>query len=794
MTNHLLSVVVFAPLLGAVISWLVGRRVRNETFVGVVACGAVAVSALAAFVIAFTGRGGAALTGDAATPVMSHLWTWIQVGAFRADFGFAMDRLSGVYACFVTFVGLLIHVFATGYMHGDRGFYRFFAYLNLFMFMMLTLVLADNLLLMFVGWEGVGLCSYLLIGYYIDRREAGDAAKKAFVANRIGDWGVVLGIMLIFWLTSGAGHPSISFFDKTAAMVGGDGVTSALKTIGAMTVEPFGWKMIFAGGVTSAAVLLFIGATGKSAQIPLYVWLPDAMAGPTPVSALIHAATMVTAGVYMVVRCSAIFSHAPTALFIVACIGAATAIFAATIGIAQNDIKKVLAYSTVSQLGYMFLACGVGAFVAAIFHVMTHAFFKALLFLGSGSVIHGMRHEQDMRRMGGLKKYMPVTFATMTAGWLAISGFPLLSGFFSKDEILWKTWSTESIGTAGVGKFLWVVGIVTAAVTAIYMTRLMVLTFWGEERFRDSHAGGEADEAHAHAYDVGAKPHDASLPSEGDRPHHEPGEGVGGHGHDAAAAGAYTLEDDGEEDEHRHGPVEPRESPWTMTVPLVVLAFLSVVGGWVGIPYALSGGAVPNYFERTLEPVVARAPEVGAGVAQGESAVERRAGASAEPPAAHGNEGAVPQSVGEGEAGRVPPSEHAPDPSEVSQERLFTLVSVAVALLGIGIGWVWFRRRPLYEMPRLLENKYYVDEIYDAALVEPIKTGSREWLWRFFDVGVIDGIVNGMGRGTREIGALLRFLQPGFVRSYAAIILLGALAVVGYFAYFAYNAVLVINR
>src|SRR5215210_4867812 len=527
MTNHLLSVVVFAPLVGAVLCWLVGRRVRSETFIGAVACGSVAVSAICAFIVAFTGEGGGALRNTAAAPVMSHLWTWIQVGSFRADFGFAMDRLSGIYACFITFVGLLIHVFATGYMHGDKGFYRFFAYLNLFMFMMLTLVLADNLLLMFVGWEGVGLCSYLLIGYYFDRKEAGDAAKKAFVANRVGDWGVVLGIMLVFFLTG-----SISFFDKSNAIThGGGAVASALKAFADMPVDPFAWQALFAGGITSAALLLFIGATGKSAQIPLYVWLPDAMAGPTPVSALIHAATMVTAGVYMVVRCSAIYTHAPTAMFIMAIIGAATAIFAATIGIAQNDIKKVLAYSTVSQLGYMFLACGVGAFVAAIFHVITHAFFKALLFLGSGSVIHGMHHEQDMRRMGGLKKYMPVTFATMAAGWLAISGFPLLSGFFSKDEILWKTWSAEGLGTAGAGKILWVVGIVTAGLTAAYMTRLMVLTFWGTERFRETHAGGQADEAHAHAHDEGSQPHDARTPSEGDRPRHEPGETVDSHGH-----------------------------------------------------------------------------------------------------------------------------------------------------------------------------------------------------------------------------------------------------------------------
>ncbi|HVF67043.1 MAG TPA: NADH-quinone oxidoreductase subunit L [Pyrinomonadaceae bacterium] len=799
MTNHWLSVVVFAPLVGAAVCWLVGRRVRDERFIGVVACGSVAVSALVAFYVAFTQSGGAALTGDA--PVMSHLWTWIQVGDFRADYGFAMDRLSGVYACFITFVGFLIHLFATGYMHGDKGFYRFFAYLNLFMFMMLTLVLADNLLLMFVGWEGVGLCSYLLIGYYTDRKEAGDAAKKAFVANRIGDWGVVLGIMLVFWLTAGAGHPSISFFDKTAAMLGeGSGVASALKTIGAMSVEPFGWATIFAGGITSAAVLLFIGATGKSAQIPLYVWLPDAMAGPTPVSALIHAATMVTAGVYMVVRCSFIFKNAPTALFIVAVVGAATAIFAATIGLAQNDIKKVLAYSTVSQLGYMFLACGVGAFVAAIFHVMTHAFFKALLFLGSGSVIHGMHHEQDMRRMGGLKKYMPITFATMAAGWLAISGFPLLSGFFSKDEILWKTWSSEAAGTAGAGKFLWVVGIITAGITAVYMTRLMVMTFWGPERFREAHAGGEADEAHAHAHDEGRAPHDARLASEGDRPHHAPGESVGSHAHEVGTHGgthgadahgphqlAADFEDEDEQEEHHHGPVEPHESPWTMTVPLVVLAILSVAGGWVGIPYVLSGGAVPNVFEQTLEPVVAHAPERGATAAHGAAATEHGAGATAEAPASHGNEGSVPQSVGEGEAGRAPAAEHAHDPAEVAQERLFTGISIVVGLIGIGIGFYVFGKRPLLRMPRLLEEKYYVDEAYDAAIIEPVKTVSREGLWRFFDVTVIDGVVNGVGRGMSALGNVLRHLQPGFVRSYAAIILLGALAVVAYFAYNAFQ-------
>ena len=499
-----LSLIIFAPLVGAVINWFVGRRLRNEKFVAGIACAAVGISTLVAFYLAFKADGALRST----QPVLDHLWTWIQVGRFRADFGLAMDRLSGTYTLFVTFVGFLIHLFAAGYMQKDPGFYRFFAYLNLFMFAMLTLVLADNFLLMFVGWEGVGLCSYLLIGYYTDRKEAGDAAKKAFITNRVGDWGFVLGLMLVFFLTG-----SVSFFNKPE-----HGVTSALQIIAGMSVDPFTWQAIFAGGITSVAVLLFIGAAGKSAQIPLYVWLPDAMAGPTPVSALIHAATMVTAGVYMIVRCSAIYTHAPTAMFIVAIIGAATAIFAATIGIAQNDIKKVLAYSTVSQLGYMFLACGVGAFGAAIFHVITHAFFKALLFLGSGSVIHGMHHEQDMRRMGGLKKYMPITFATMLTGWLAISGIPIFAGFFSKDEILWKVWSASlfSLPNPVWNKLLWFIGALTALLTAIYMTRMMVMTFWGTERF--------------------AKP----VPV------------ADSHGADA--------------NEH-HGIHEPHESPWIMTVP-----------------------------------------------------------------------------------------------------------------------------------------------------------------------------------------------------------------------------------
>ena len=702
MENNLLSLIIFAPLAGAAINWLVGRRVRNEKFIGVVACGAVAVSTIVAFYLALKPDG--ALRSEA--PVLDHVWTWLQVGTFHADFALAMDRLSGTYALFITFVGFLIHVFAVGYMHGEEGFYRFFAFLNLFMFSMLTLVLGDNFVLMFVGWEGVGLCSYLLIGYYFDKKEAGDAAKKAFITNRIGDWGFVLGILLTFFVTG-----SVSFFANPAA---GEVTHTALSFFKTAQVEPFTAGAILAGGATSIAVLLFIGAAGKSAQIPLYVWLPDAMAGPTPVSALIHAATMVTAGVYMIVRCSEIFVHAPTAMFIVAVIGAATALFAATIGLAQNDIKKVLAYSTISQLGYMFLACGVGAFGAAIFHVITHAFFKALLFLGSGSVIHGMHHEQDMRRMGGLKKYMPITWITMLIGWLAISGMPFFAGFFSKDEILWKTWSAPafSLPSTGFSKLLWFIGAVTAFLTAVYMTRMMVMTFWGDERFREGH----------------------------DAKHREP-------------------------DDHHHGPVEPRESPWLMTVPLIVLAVLSTVGGFIGVPYALSSFVTNkdvNVLEHTLEPAVASVP---AGAAHGESA-------------------AVP-AEGAHERAFVPAEEvaHATHSSEeIGAERWLALVSVLIGLAGISLGWLTFQKRPLLAMPRILENKYYVDEIYDAALIRPLEGASREGLWKIFDIGVIDGILHGLGDAVTELGRLARYLQAGFVRAYAAIILFGALILIGLFA------------
>lgn len=742
--NNFLSLIIFAPLVGAIINGFIGRKLRSELFSGAVACTAVGISCVVAFMIAFgigTPHVGA-LTAPEGKPVLDHLWTWIQVGNFRADFGLGMDRLSGIYVCFITFVGLLIHIFATGYMHADKSFYRFFAYLNLFMFSMLTLILADNYLLMFVGWEGVGLCSYLLIGYYIKKDEARKAAKKAFVMNRIGDWGVLMGIFLMFSLTG-----SISFFDKS---IDGVQVQSVFTWVSqnVMTADPFTWSAIVGGGLTSIGVLLFIGACGKSAQVPLFTWLPDAMAGPTPVSALIHAATMVTAGVYLVVRSNAIYQLSPTAMWIIAIIGATTAIFAATIAIAQNDIKKVLAYSTVSQLGFMFLAAGVGAFTVAIFHVMTHAFFKALLFLGSGSVIHGMHHEQDMRKMGNLKKYMPITWITMGIGTLAIAGIPIFAGFFSKDEILYKTFAADSYFPAGAfpgNEILWGVAVFTALLTAVYMTRMMVMTFWGKERFHD-------DDADVHAYIE--------------------------HGHDEHAHDAHG--DDDHDDEHHALPhnFKPHESPWVMTVPLIVLAFLSTVGGLVGIPYAMSslpivssivGHGDVNVFEHTLEPIIAK---VGKKPVESTDKKEVKHFFAAETKGANATEDHGTHS-----------------PEVIFKERMLALFSVVIALLGIGIGWVVFKKNPLKKMPKILEDKWRIDELYNGYVVDPLTNLSRSGLWKGFDIGVIDGIVNGIGHLVAALGSAARGIQVGFVRSYAAFILFGALIVIGYFIYFGFKVI-----
>src|SRR5437868_1398438 len=535
-----------SPLIGFAINFLLGRRLKlGEGVVKLVACASVFIS-LVITLGAFYEYGWSYAAEHNNAPYLTTLFTWLPGGLahqtlgrsagalaeFKITWGYQIDQLSLVMMFVVTFVGFLIHVFATGYMQGDKGYYRFFSYLNLFMFMMLLLVMGSNFLIMFIGWEGVGLCSYLLIGYYFDRKEAGDASKKAFIVNRIGDFGFALAIMGVF------------------AVFGSLEFTKVRELAGAYPIEGL-WQF---GLMSWLALGLFIGATGKSAQIPLYIWLPDAMAGPTPVSALIHAATMVTAGVFMVTRTNFIFQRSVTMMLIVALIGCLTAFVAATIGITQTDIKKVLAYSTVSQLGYMFLGAGVGAFIAAIFHVFTHAFFKALLFLGSGSVIHGMHHEQEMPKMGGLAKYMPTTYKTLLAGWIAICGIIPFAGFWSKDEILWRSFST---GIFAGGKLLWIVGFITAGMTAVYMTRLMALTFWGEERFRKAHGDGD---------------------------HHDSSHGSG------------------------HGTVEPHESPRSMTTPLIVLAVFSVFIGLIGIPRAfpalVGSHANINIFERWLEPVI----------------------------------------------------------------------------------------------------------------------------------------------------------------------------------------------
>jgi NADH-quinone oxidoreductase subunit L len=560
------------------------------------------------------------------------LFTWFRGGSlpladggmadFEAPWGFQLDPLSAVMILVVTGVGFLIHIYSTGYMWDDTGYYRFFAYLNLFMFAMLTLVLANNYVMMFVGWEGVGLCSYLLIGFYFDKKSAGDAGKKAFVVNRIGDAGFILGMMLVFVHFGSLRFEEV--FSRAAAMP-----------------EQTGHTFLF-----WATLCFFVGACGKSAQIPLYVWLPDAMEGPTPVSALIHAATMVTAGVYMVCRSNALFSRAPETLMIVAAVGSLTAIFAATIGFAQTDIKRVLAYSTVSQLGYMFAALGVGAFVGGVFHLMTHAFFKALLFLGSGSVIMAMHHEQDMLKMGGLRKHLPWTYRTMFVGTVAIAGIPPFAGFFSKDEILWRAWSN---GHPIIWFLLWC----GAGMTAFYMFRLLFLTFWGGERM----------------------------------------------------------------DEHTKHHIH--ESPKRVVYPLVALAGLSLIGGWVGFP---GWTGIANRFEHFLEPVI-RIPE------------------HAEPVAHH-----------------------------AGQEFLFTLLSIAIAAAGIYMAYRFYVVKPgmadqiterIKGLYGLVYHKYYVDELYDALFVNRTKDLGRACF--FVDSKFVDGAVNGTAATTRGVATVSRLFDKYIV-------------------------------
>ena len=630
-----LWIIPLLPLLGAAANGIFGGRWPKK---------AVTAVALASTTLAFL----AALEAvreflslsPADIPWIKSYFTWISAGGFRADFALQVDQLTVIMLLVVTGVGWLIHIYSSGYMHDDPGYRRFFSYLNLFMFFMLVLSLAANYLLMFVGWEGVGLCSYLLIGFFFLKQSATNAGNKAFWVNRIGDFGFILGVLLIFR----------TFGTLDFALV--------LPRAAAMTADPAGQI----GTLTMIALLLFVGAAGKSAQLPLYVWLPDAMEGPTPVSALIHAATMVTAGVYMVVRSHAIFLNAPVAMQVVGVIGCVTALFAATIGLVQTDIKKVLAYSTVSQLGYMFLACGVGAFSAGVFHLMTHAFFKGLLFLAAGSVIHAMGGEQDMRKMGGLRKKIPVTFWTMFMATLAIAGAPGFSGFFSKDEILNEAQRVSPI--------LWGLGVLTAGLTSFYMFRLLFLTFFGAPRY-------DGKKVHVH------------------------------------------------------------ESPKSMTVPLMILAILSVCGGWMAAP-ALMGGV--NHFQHFLAPVVGAATETAA------TAAESSGG------------------------------------NEIFQALIGA--PVIAGLLGFLLAWWLYLKSPktpkkladsLSGPYKLLSGKYFIDELYLAVIVRPLVWISDKVLWHGVDEGAIDGAVNGVATVSRETGDRLRRANTGNIRSYATWIVLGVL-------------------
>ena len=844
------------PLLGAAVNGLLGRRLRfSERVVGTVGVGSVALAFLISLAAVVSYGSNVWPRPYVTSEDGAFSYTWIPGGAVEltegraeraqatgaaagrgqgasldVEWSYQLDALSSVFMLVITGVGLCIFVFATGYMHGDKGFYRFFAYLGLFMFSMLVLVMGSNFMLMFVGWEGVGLCSYLLIGYYFDRKEAGDASRKAFITNRVGDFGFALAVFGV-----------IATFGTTQ-------YTAVFEQARTFPVETLGGVLTW-GIMSWIALGLFVGACGKSAQIPLYVWLPDAMAGPTPVSALIHAATMVTAGLYMLTRCNVIFQHSQAMMTVVAVVGALTAIFAATVGVTQNDIKKVLAYSTVSQLGFMFLACGVGAFVVGIFHVMTHAFFKALMFLGAGSVIHAMHHEQDMRRMGNLRKYMPKTYWTFFAGWLAICGIIPFSGFWSKDEILWNAASTDYVPS---GWLLWLIATVAATCTAFYMTRLMALTFWGKERFLEVPAGGQADEAHAQAYaDEGAR-HKAETPSVGDRPHHGPEERVGAaHALESAEAGepegvdarGHDVHDHHDPHEpaghghHPHGSVLPHESPPSMWVPLAVLAVLATVGGFLGISPAFTGGAhvggklnIVNW----LDPIIWNPQTKQFGKeshaetsalaehdrqAAGHEAVRQEGSHAAPLPtrtdAEHGAAGghaATPY----GDEGRFNLA-HAVQGmlggSHAAAEWFFIVVSLLVAGFGIWLGFlfyvwkphlpaVWARRLgPLY---RASFNKYWVDELYgmlftrrtmdaargvytmDSRVIDGAVNGAA-WLTRQLsrltgnlDRLVVDGAVNGVAGFIKLLmSPLLRAAQTGVTANYALAMLLGLVAAVG---------------
>jgi NADH-quinone oxidoreductase subunit L len=655
------------PLIGFLINGLLGKKIKNETIIGSI--GALAV--FASFVVSvMTFIKLLGLPADERS-VNVKIFTWMTAGNFNADIAFLIDPLSCLMLLVVTGIGTLIHIYSIGYMHGEEGFYRFFAYLNLFVFSMLLLITGNNLLLMFVGWEGVGLCSYLLIGYYFNKKSAGDAGKKAFVMNRVGDFGFLLGAFTLFWWL---------------------GQTHGIWTIEFTELSKHADLFPTGGIVTIITLCFFLGATGKSAQIPLYTWLPDAMEGPTPVSALIHAATMVTAGVYMIGRMSYLFIRSPETMMTIAVIGACTAFFAATIGTAQNDIKRVLAYSTVSQLGYMFLAMGVGAFTAGIFHLMTHAFFKACLFLGSGAVIHSMHHAlhkvhshddaQDMRNMGGLSKYMPMTYGTFLLATIAIAGIPGFSGFFSKDEILWQAFSNPLHG--GLNMLLWGLAVCAALMTAFYMFRLVFMTFHGTCRIK---SGAE---------------------------------------------------------KYLH------ESPMVIVFPLIVLAILSVIGGYIGLPKLIGDviGGIPNYLGNYLSPVFANA---NAYIATNSP---------------HGHHS------------------HA-------LEWGLMAFSVVIALIGISIAYMLYIAKPdvpkqftgaFPALHRAVYNKWYIDELYDFLLVNPCKALGR-FLWKGFDVVIVDGIVNGVATVVMSFGGVVRYLQTGQIYNYSWSMAFGVVVIIGYYLF-----------
>jgi len=640
-------------LAGAVFNLALGIVRAPKSAVTLVGVGSVGASTIATYAALWD------YLHQPAEVIVEPYFTWISAGVVNVNASLQLDPLSAVMTAFVTLVGFLIHVYSIGYMHSetDAGYARYFAYLNLFMFSMLLLVLGSNLPVMFVGWEGVGLCSYLLIGYYYDKEWCAAAGKKAFIVNRIGDLGFLLAIFA-----------TIAWFHSTEFTV----------IFPAAAEHPDQ----FAGAATIIGLLLFVGAIGKSAQIPLYVWLPDAMAGPTPVSALIHAATMVTAGVYMVVRANVFYRLSPTAMLAVAIVGGVTAIFAATIGLVQNDIKKVLAYSTVSQLGYMFLGAGVGAFVAAIFHVVTHAFFKACLFLGSGSVIHACGGEQDMRTMGGLRKHMPITYWTFLAATLAISGIPIFAGFFSKDEILAKAYEAGAADLNGFGatyQLLWYLGLAGALLTAFYMFRVVYMTFHGSFR------GSEETERHLH------------------------------------------------------------ESPPSMTGPLVILGFLSIVGGFFGFPGQLFGMSGLNLIERFLHPIILPIAAATHGAAHAEHAVG------------------------------------------LETEWLLVAVSVGVAVLGIVIARRFYLGPKAFVLPRrlaerlpmvhkMLLGKYWVDEMYHVLIVAPVHRMAMI-CWKVIDELIIDTLfVNGAAFSVELTGDLLRFTTTGNVRNYVLAVALAIFA------------------